>query len=59
MSSAEKQLLASERRTSLGEQYVVRLSSTETGAAVSVCGPDGRPGLEIEIGWVRTDRLPD
>ncbi len=49
MSSAERQLLVSERETSLGERHVVQLASTERGAALTVRGPDGQPSLEIEI----------
>lgn len=49
MTSAEKQLFVSDGQAILGEQYVVQLSSTESGAALTVRGPDGHPGLEIEI----------
>ncbi len=49
MASAEKQLFVNERQATLGDQYVVQLSSTESGAAVTVRGADGRPSLEVEI----------
>jgi hypothetical protein len=49
MSSTEKQLVVSESHVELGEQHVVQLSATRGSATLTVRGPEGRPGLELEI----------
>lgn len=49
MGSAEENLVLSDHQTALGERHVVRLSSTDRGAALTVHAADGRPCIEIEI----------